>query len=104
MDPPAAALWLVVPRSSALRLGSTIAERFHQPCSGGSILLDLQLLQPSCVLLSRPDTLWFQLAVRQVSVVDELGVPVKFIGVGETVDDLQPFDPEAFVDALFPEA
>ena len=41
---------------------------------------------------------------RQVSVVDELGVPVKFIGVGETVDDLQPFDPEAFVDALFPEA
>ena len=38
-----------------------------------------------------------------VSVVDELRLPVKFIGVGETVDDLQPFDADAFVDALFPE-
>ena len=28
----------------------------------------------------------------QVSVVDELGVPIKFIGVGEGIDDLQPFD------------
>jgi fused signal recognition particle receptor len=39
-----------------------------------------------------------------VSVVDELGVPVKFVGVGESIEDLQPFDPEAFVDALFPAA
>lgn len=31
----------------------------------------------------------------------ELGVPVKYIGVGEQMDDLQPFDPAAFVDALF---
>lgn len=38
----------------------------------------------------------------QVSVVDELGLPVKFVGVGETADDLQPFDPVSFVDALFP--
>lgn len=38
-----------------------------------------------------------------VSVVDELGVPVKFVGVGEGVEDLQPFDPVAFVGALFPE-
>ena len=38
-----------------------------------------------------------------VSVVDELRLPVKLIGVGETVDDLQPFDADAFVDALFPE-
>ena len=30
-----------------------------------------------------------------------LGIPVKFIGVGEQVDDMQPFDPDAFVDALF---
>lgn len=40
----------------------------------------------------------------QVSVVDELGVPVKFVGVGEGIEDLQPFDPESFVEALFPEA
>ena len=38
-----------------------------------------------------------------VSVVDELGVPVKFVGVGEAIDDLQTFDPVSFVDALFPD-
>ncbi|KAH8953656.1 hypothetical protein BDL97_08G038400 [Sphagnum fallax] len=37
-----------------------------------------------------------------VSVVDELSIPVKFVGVGEGLNDLQPFDAEAFVDALFP--
>ena len=31
----------------------------------------------------------------------DLGLPVKFIGVGEQVDDLQPFDAAAFADALF---
>ena len=31
----------------------------------------------------------------------ELNIPVKFIGVGEQIDDLQPFDRKAFVDALF---
>jgi len=30
----------------------------------------------------------------------ELGLPVKFIGVGEDIDDLQPFDPEQFAEAL----
>ena len=30
----------------------------------------------------------------------ELGLPVKFIGVGEGVDDLVTFEPEAFVDSL----
>ena len=38
-----------------------------------------------------------------VSVVDELGIPVKFIGVGEAMEDLQSFEAESFVDALFPE-
>jgi len=36
-----------------------------------------------------------------VAVQSELQVPVKFIGVGEQIDDLQHFDPDAFVDALF---
>jgi len=31
----------------------------------------------------------------------DLGVPVRFVGVGEQVDDLLPFDPEGFVQALF---
>jgi fused signal recognition particle receptor len=35
-----------------------------------------------------------------VAVQRELGVPVKFVGIGEGPDDLAPFDPEAFVDAL----
>ena len=36
--------------------------------------------------------------------MDDLGVPVKFVGVGEGIDDLQAFEPAAFVDALFPAA
>ncbi|MBQ1516107.1 MAG: signal recognition particle-docking protein FtsY, partial [Lachnospiraceae bacterium] len=36
-----------------------------------------------------------------MAVQDELNIPVKFIGVGEHLEDLQKFDPEAFVDALF---
>lgn len=35
-----------------------------------------------------------------VSVVRDLGLPVKFIGVGEKIDDLRDFEPELFVDAL----
>jgi len=37
-----------------------------------------------------------------LSIGRDLGFPVKLIGVGERVEDLQPFDPVAFVDALFP--
>lgn len=36
-----------------------------------------------------------------VAIQAELGVPVKYIGVGEQVDDLQKFDPDSFVNALF---
>lgn len=35
-----------------------------------------------------------------VAIERELGVPVKFVGLGERADDLAPFDPEAFVDGL----
>ncbi len=35
-----------------------------------------------------------------VAVQRELGVPVKLVGIGEGADDLAPFDPDAFVDAL----
>ena len=33
----------------------------------------------------------------------KVGLPVKFIGVGEDLDDLEPFDPETYVQALFAE-
>jgi fused signal recognition particle receptor len=36
-----------------------------------------------------------------VAIQKELGLPVKFIGVGEQPDDLQPFDPHQFAEALF---
>ena len=35
-----------------------------------------------------------------IAIAKELGVPVKFVGVGEGVDDLQPFDAKAFTEAL----
>lgn len=36
-----------------------------------------------------------------LAIKNELGIPVKFIGVGEQIDDLQPFNPKAFADGLF---
>ena len=36
-----------------------------------------------------------------VAIQSELGVPVKYIGVGETIEDLQKFDSDEFVNALF---
>lgn len=36
-----------------------------------------------------------------VAIQAELGIPVKYIGVGESIDDLQKFDSEEFVNALF---
>lgn len=36
-----------------------------------------------------------------LAINNELDVPVKFVGVGEQIDDLQPFDAEAFASALF---
>jgi fused signal recognition particle receptor len=35
------------------------------------------------------------------AIYKELGLPVRFIGTGERLEDLAPFDPDAFVDALF---
>jgi fused signal recognition particle receptor len=36
-----------------------------------------------------------------ISIQEELGVPVRYVGVGEDVEDLQPFEAERFVEALF---
>jgi fused signal recognition particle receptor len=36
-----------------------------------------------------------------VSICQSLGLPLRYVGVGEQIRDLQPFDPEAFSDALF---
>jgi len=39
-----------------------------------------------------------------LGICDELKVPVRFVGVGEKIGDLRPFDPSAFVDALYADA
>jgi fused signal recognition particle receptor len=36
-----------------------------------------------------------------LGIVQETGLPVRFIGVGEDMDDLRPFEAEAFVEAIF---
>jgi len=38
-----------------------------------------------------------------VAIQKELGIPIKFVGLGEKADDLQPFDPKQFALALFEE-
>ena len=35
-----------------------------------------------------------------LAIAKEMGVPVKYVGLGEGIDDLQPFDPAAFAEAL----
>ena len=36
-----------------------------------------------------------------VAIKDQVNIPVKFVGLGEKVDDMEPFDPQTFVEALF---
>jgi fused signal recognition particle receptor len=38
-----------------------------------------------------------------VAIASELGIPIKLVGIGEGVDDLQPFDADDFLQALFPD-
>ncbi|MCE9534391.1 MAG: hypothetical protein K8T89_25210 [Planctomycetes bacterium] len=35
------------------------------------------------------------------AIKEKIGLPVKFIGVGEGLDDLEPFDPDSYVNAIF---
>ena len=36
-----------------------------------------------------------------IAIRDELNIPVKFVGIGEKYEDIEPFDPDTFVEALF---
>jgi len=36
-----------------------------------------------------------------IGIANEFKIPVKFIGIGEKIDDLEPFDANAFVDVIF---
>ena len=35
-----------------------------------------------------------------LAIVDTLGIPVRFIGIGEQLEDMQPFEAEGFASAL----
>ena len=63
-------------------------------------LLGLAVGAPAWVVLvlSR----WLVPAEQGFGTHRQLGLPVKFVGVGEKVTDLRPFDPNQFADALFP--
>jgi fused signal recognition particle receptor len=39
-----------------------------------------------------------------IAIQDGLGIPVKLVGIGETPDDVEVFEPDAFVDAMFEES
>jgi fused signal recognition particle receptor len=39
-----------------------------------------------------------------LGICDELKVPVRYVGIGEKIGDLRPFDPAAFVEALYADA
>ena len=39
-----------------------------------------------------------------IGICDEMKLPVRYIGIGEQVEDLRVFEPEAFADALFQES
>lgn len=71
----------------------------HQQEPGG--IIEFTYIIPLTYSSTRNLRVSFCCFNTQVSVVDELGIPVKFVGVGEGVDDLQPFDAEAFVNAIF---
>ena len=44
---------------------------------------------------------WYGKRWIAIAIQSELHVPVKYIGIGEQIDDLQKFDADQFVDALF---
>ena len=52
------------------------------------------------VLLTRTER-WELIGGIIFAVAKQLGIPIRFIGVGEAIEDLRPFDAADFVDALF---
>ena len=36
-----------------------------------------------------------------LGIKDRFGIPIRYVGVGEGIDDIKPFDPDEFAEALF---
>ncbi len=79
------------------------AEEFDRAVGGGSATggggVDTQSAGVTGVFLTKLDGTAKGGIV--IAIKDVTNIPVKFIGVGETPEDIEPFDPAAFVDALF---
>ena len=61
--------------------------------------IHLQVTQLSGVVLTKLDGT--AKGGMAIPLKHEMGLPIRFIGVGEQMDDLQPFDGRAFAEALF---
>lgn len=78
--------WLVLDASTGQN-GLAQAQQFHQALGlTGIVLTKLDGTAKGGIVFA---------------IADQLGLPIRFIGIGEDIDDLQPFDAQAFVDALF---
>ena len=60
----------------------------------------IQQVVDTAVRFGRKVAVFGRSMVNVVAIAQELGVPVKFVGLGEGIDDLQPFNAEEYVKAL----
>ena len=90
--------------SKALSVGVTapfyLSRLFKDDFADGSSIINISSSRDR---MSQPQTESYTAAKGGIAVAiqSELDIPVKYIGVGETIDDLEKFDPDQYVEALF---
>ena len=83
---------------SSAALSAILAEPLVTPATG-SIHSDVTVVELSA--FEAPGLDGSAKGGIAVAIAYELGLPVKLVGVGEGIDDLRPFDPQDFAEALF---
>ena len=87
-----------------------VQRRMVKPLSDVQTNVCIELLEDASVLIDAvaptaseeaKKAVSCSMVIRALGSQGEVGVPVKFVGVGEKIDDMQPFDAEEFVEALF---
>ena len=82
------------------------AQTHKQPGPIGRVLEFRRLHRRLAAKLSSYDALYVRkhpYAKTSANRARELGIPIKYVGLGEQADDLQPFDAKQFAEALFTE-